>query len=255
MNATFKLNKKIFSKLSKFQLIEVYETYKYGNALLLDGVEQFTDFDEKNYHESMTKIPFANHKDPNDILIIGGGDGGIVRECLKFKSVKNIDLCEIDKDVIDCCLNFFPRISNSLKNEKVNIINEDGSIFINSLNKKYDLVFVDSTDPISFGANLYSRNFYKNLNKILNEDGICVLQMDGASKTKQIMDEIFPFLSDNFELNFYQTKYDREDRQDVFQLFCILSKKALTHKTKEFILDGQYKLINKFLKLKNWIYE
>ena len=119
------LEKKLFETKSSFQKIEVYQTKDVGKTLFLDGVEQFSDLDEHIYHETMANVPLSIHKNPNNILIIGGGDGGIARECLKNKSVQKIDLCEIDLEVVNVCKNFFPQISKSLKDSKVNLIIDD----------------------------------------------------------------------------------------------------------------------------------
>ena len=98
-----KLKSRIFHKQSEFQKIEVYETENVGKSLFLDDIEQFSEVDEIEYHRTMTEAPFSIHSKPNKILIIGGGDGAIARECLRYKSVESIDLCEIDEEVVSTC--------------------------------------------------------------------------------------------------------------------------------------------------------
>jgi len=127
-NIQIKDLKKIFSTSSNFQKIEIFEAKDIGKALVLDDEFQFLDFDEHIYHETITKVPFSIKPDANKILIIGGGDGGTVRECLKF-SPTFIDVCELDKIVVDTCKEYFPNMASSLEDEKVSVLFEDGKKF------------------------------------------------------------------------------------------------------------------------------
>ena len=150
---------------SKYQHIEVYNTKRFGKLLKLDGVIQLTEFDEANYHEMIAHVPLRTHNTPDNVLVIGGGDGGAVREILKHKQVKNIDLVEIDNKVIEISKKYFPEISCGLNDKKVTIMNQDGAEYIKKCTNLYDIVIIDSTDPFSVGESLSKEEFYSNLKK------------------------------------------------------------------------------------------
>jgi spermidine synthase len=254
-----KLKSKIFHKQSDFQKIEVYETENVGKSLFLDDIEQFSEADEIEYHDTMTRVPFSIHKSPNNILIIGGGDGGIARECLKHKSVESIDLCEIDEEVVSTCRVYFPQMSDCLKNEKINILYQDAQNFVKTTENKYDIVLVDSTDPINQALPLFKKTFYKNVDKILKPNGLVVFQMQTVAVNAKIRSQVLEALYDAFKfINFFNCAYHREESVDL-TLFCLCSKKEIKIPAKIknlFSLDQlEYKKIKDFRDKISWLNE
>jgi spermidine synthase len=168
----------IYSSQSDYQHMEVFETKYFGKLLRLDGVIQMTEFDEANYHEMIAHVPLSSHNCPEDILVIGGGDGGAVREILKHRDVKKVHLVEIDQQVINICKKFFPDVSCALNDERVSIINVDGADHAKFCNDLYDVIIIDSTDPFSVGESLFKESFYSNLKNLLKYNGIIVSQSE-----------------------------------------------------------------------------
>ena len=135
-----------------------------------------TEKDEFIYHEMMTHIPMAVHPKAEKVLVIGAGDGGVIRELVRYPEIKQIDLVEIDDMVVEVCRKYLPKTACCLDDERVNIRYEDGLKYIRRCENKYDLIIVDSTDPFGPGEGLFTREFYGNCYKALKEDGIMVNQ-------------------------------------------------------------------------------
>jgi spermidine synthase len=173
---SFKLDKPIISLKSEFQRIDVFDSYDFGRILVLDGYLMFTEKDEFIYHEMMTHIPMAVNPEIRDVLVIGAGDGGVVRELTRYDSIKRIDMVEIDKLVVDVCREHFPKTSCKLDDPRVHIYYEDGFEFVRRKHDEYDLIIVDSTDPFGPGEILFTREFYGNCFKALKTSGIMVNQ-------------------------------------------------------------------------------
>lgn len=173
-----KVTKMLYSTQSDFQQIDVFESPEFGRFLTLDGYIMLTEKDEFIYHEMITHIPMAIHPDPKNILVIGGGDGGTVRELLKYPYVENIDLVEIDEEVVDVCRKYLPKTAKCLDNTdgRIHFFYEDGLKFIRHCENMYDIIIVDSTDPFGPGEGLFTMEFYGNCQKALKEDGIMVNQ-------------------------------------------------------------------------------
>lgn len=191
---------------SKYQHIEVYNTKRFGKLLKLDGVIQLTEYDEANYHEMISHVPLMVYNNPEKVLIIGGGDGGVVREVLKHKTIKKIDLCEIDKEVINISKKYFPNISCGLNNKKVNIFNEDGLDYIKKCKDVYDIIIIDSTDPFSVGESLFKEEFYSNLTKNLSKNGIVVSQSESMFYNEELIKELYLFKRKYFKvIRYYYT--------------------------------------------------
>ena len=217
-----KLNQTIFSIRSDYQKIEVIETEDHGRALFLDDIEQFAEADENLYHETMTKIPFANGLKPNKVLVIGGGDGGTVRECLTLGATE-VDVCEIDEQVIETCHVFFPSLSASLLHDRVNVIIDDAKEFVKRTNKKYDLVLVDSTDPVGSSVPLFGEEFYSDLKGILSNRGQVVSQVQVMGLQKDMREKLFNIFYKNFEhQKYFHFNYPRGSKPDT-TLFVLLS--------------------------------
>ncbi len=194
---------KIISKKTKYQKIDVYDTHAFGKMLVHDDVIMLTEFDESHYHEMIVHVPLNTHGKPKNICIIGGGDGGSVRETLKHPEVENIDLCEIDRDVIDISLEYLPQISCQLKNSKVNIFCEDGAEFIKSRKNTYDVIIVDSSDPIGPAEILFQKEFYSDMKESLKEDGLICTQSESFLYHEDIVRKISKFSKELFPIYKY----------------------------------------------------
>jgi spermidine synthase len=251
-----KLKKRLFFQNSDFQKIEVYET-NFGKSLFLDDIEQFSEFDEIEYHDTMTKIPLCIHGEPNNVLIIGGGDGGIARECLKYDTIQFIDQCEIDKQVVSVCKEYFPQMASSLDDSRVNLTFDDAKDFVKSVDKKYDIILVDSTDPVNQSEPLFKKDFYKDLKNILKDDGLLSCQVQTSALNHIVADEVYNSLYEVFDyLNFFFCTYLRDDFKDN-TLFSLSANKQIDIPKKfikYFRLDSkQYKKTKTFLNKLNWI--
>lgn len=168
----------LHSERSEFQLIEVVRLEKLGLTLFLDGGIQFSEFDEAHYHE-MFVHPAAGLLEPSRVLILGGGDGGCVREVLKHPSVKEVHVVEIDRKVVEVCQRFFPTMAGSINDNRVRIIYEDAVRVVETIDGVFDLILVDLTDLGPLSAKLYTHDFYKNLKKLLDKQGAIVTQTSG----------------------------------------------------------------------------
>lgn len=175
---TFKVGTVLYTGKSKFQRIDVLDTPEYGRVLLLDGLIMFAERDEFVYHEMIAHVPLFSHPDPKDVLLIGGGDGGVIRELVKHAYLKRIDQVEIDEEVIRIAKEFFPAMSSGYKDSRVNVKIGDGSEYVKNTNNKYDVVIVDSTDPVGPAECLFKEDFYRNVYGILREDGFISIQSE-----------------------------------------------------------------------------
>ena len=173
---SIKVDKHIYSGQSEFQRIDVFESPEFGRFLTLDGFMMLTEKDEFIYHEMITHIPMAVHPHPEKILVIGAGDGGVMRELSKYDCVKRVDLVEIDESVVEVSKKYLPVTACGFDDPRLNIYFQDGLKFIRKFENEYDLIIVDSTDPFGPGEGLFTKEFYGNCFKALKEDGIMVNQ-------------------------------------------------------------------------------
>lgn len=173
---SIRVNKQLYSGQSEYQRIDVFESEEFGRFLTLDGYMMLTEKDEFIYHEMITHVPMAVYPNPRNILVIGAGDGGVVRELVRYDSVQNIDLVEIDGMVIDVCKEYLPQTASKFDDPRVNIHLEDGVRFVRSCENQYDVIIVDSTDPFGPGEGLFTKEFYGSCYKALRDDGIMVNQ-------------------------------------------------------------------------------
>lgn len=190
----------LFSKQSDFQMVEIHTSRAFGNFLTLDGLMMTTERDEYFYHEMIAHIPLCAHKNPENVLVIGGGDGGTVREVLKHKTVKNVDLCEIDGLVIEASKQFLPTIACELNNPKVNIFVEDAIEFIKTKKNCYDVVLIDSTDPMGPGVGLFTEEFYTNVKNSLKKGGIVTPQSESPFVNQEEIKKMYPLLKKVFKM-------------------------------------------------------
>ncbi|MDP8012001.1 MAG: polyamine aminopropyltransferase [Thermoplasmata archaeon] len=168
---SMKYDRILFHKKSKYQMIDLIENKTYGKVLFIDNTFQLTERDEFIYHEMLAHIALFSIERPKKVLIIGGGDGGLARECLKH-DIDDLKLVEIDEDVVNVSKKFLPSLSVSFNDSKMKIFIDDGAEFIKNSNEKFDAVLIDSTDPVGPAAVLFETEFYNNIKKILNNGGI-----------------------------------------------------------------------------------
>jgi spermidine synthase len=197
----WKVKKVLHSEQSKYQKIDVVETESVGKLLLLDGKTMVSNLDEFVYHEVMAHIPYMVSRNCKKVLIIGGGDGGVVREFARHQDIEQIDLVEIDERVIEVSREFFPECTSALDDPRVNILPQDGFAFIKAKKNEYDVIVVDSTDPEDFASGLFTSEFYKDVYNALTEDGIMMNQTEnpfldqyGIKNIYNNMRKAFPYV-------------------------------------------------------------
>ncbi len=173
---SIRVNRHLYSGMSDYQQIDVFDTPEFGRVLALDGNVMLTERDEFIYDEMITHVPMAVHPGARDILVIGAGDGGVVKELTRYDTVNRIDLVEMDPQVIDVCRIYLPENASKLDDERVHIKYENALRFIRRCDRAYDLIIVDSTDPFGPSEGLFTREFYGSCCNALRDDGIMVNQ-------------------------------------------------------------------------------
>ncbi|WP_047384884.1 polyamine aminopropyltransferase [Cetobacterium sp. ZWU0022] len=174
---SIKVKEHLYSEETPFQKIDFFTSDEYGRFFTLDGMIMITEKDEFIYHEMIAHVPMCTNLNIKRVLVIGGGDGGTVRELTRYNSIEKIDMVEIDERVVRLSQKYLPFTSDRLEDERVTLIFDDGLKFVEECESgAYDLILVDSTDPISVGEGLFTTEFYKNCFRVLKEDGILVNQ-------------------------------------------------------------------------------
>ena len=171
-----RVTRHLYARKSNYQQIDIFETPEFGRVLVLDGNVMLTERDEFIYDEMMTHVPMAVHSGIQDILVIGAGDGGVVRELTRYDRVRCIDLVEMDPQVVEACREYLPGNACRMDDRRVHIYFENALRFIRNREAAYDLIIVDSTDPFGPSEGLFTREFYGNCYNALREDGIMVNQ-------------------------------------------------------------------------------
>ncbi|CAL1534358.1 unnamed protein product [Lymnaea stagnalis] len=178
--AGFSLNLQIEEVLyegkSQYQDILVFKSKSFGNVLVLNGIIQCTERDEFTYQEMITHLPMTLHPNPQKVLVIGGGDGGVVREALKYESVNKVVLCEIDQLVLDVCRKHLPDMSRGLDDPRVTIQIGDGVDYVRDHPGEFDIIITDAPDPEGVAEALFKKNYYRELKGALKKDGIASCQ-------------------------------------------------------------------------------
>jgi spermidine synthase len=171
-----KVNRHIYSEQTPFQKIDFFESEEFGTFFTLDGFMMVNEKDEFIYHEMIVHVPMAVNPEIKRVLVIGGGDGGTVRELTRYEGIELIDLVEIDERVVRLCQEYLPITASKLDDSRVRMHFEDGIEFVKKYDGYYDLIIVDSTDPIGPGEGLFTIDFYNNCYKALNDRGILINQ-------------------------------------------------------------------------------
>lgn len=194
-----RIKETLHSEQTEFQALDVVETEQYGRMLVLDGCVMTTDKDEFVYHEMLTHVPLHTHPNPKSVLVIGGGDGGAIREIIKHPSVERAVLAEIDGRVIEMSKKYFPYIASGLSDPRVDVQVTDGIEYVKNHPNEFDVILVDSTDPIGPAVGLFAVEFYQSVFKALKEDGLFVAQTESPfahrdliAKVHQDVRSVFP---------------------------------------------------------------
>ncbi len=195
-----KVRRSLYHGESQYQKLDIVETEDMGRMMLLDGLVMFTERDEFVYHEMIAHVPLTVHPNPGNVLVIGGGDGGTVREIARHPQVTRIDLVEIDELVVDKAKEFFPTVSCELDNPKVTVHYKDGIEFVKKSKDKYDVIIVDSTDPIGPAVGLFSHEFYQDCFNALQKDGILTAQTESPFFDVELIKKIYANLQQAFPL-------------------------------------------------------
>lgn len=173
---SIRVNRHLYSEKSEYQQIDIFDTPEFGRVLALDGSVVLTERDEFIYDEMITHIPMAVHPNVSDILVIGAGDGGVVRELARYEGIRRIDLVEMDPMVLEACRSYLPENASRLDDERVHIFFDNALRFMRRKKSEYDLIIVDSTDPFGPSEGYFTREFYGSCYQALREDGIMVNQ-------------------------------------------------------------------------------
>jgi len=180
LSRIFQVNKVLYAGRTKYQRIEVVDTPDFGKMLILDGKVQFSLKDEFIYHESLVHPVMLTHPSPEKVLIIGGGDGGALKEVLKHNTVKSVTLVDLDEEVMKIVKKYVPEMfKDSLKDPRVKILNMDGRKFLAETENKYDVIIVDVTDPFGPSTLLYTKEFYQLVSNALKDGGAMVTHSEG----------------------------------------------------------------------------
>ncbi|SNZ11292.1 polyamine aminopropyltransferase [Hydrogenobacter hydrogenophilus] len=197
----YPVSKILYEGKSEYQEIMVIESPHFGKVLVLDGVAQCDERFEFIYHEFISHVPLFAHPNPEDVLIIGGGDGGALREVLKHKEVKRAVLVDIDKQVIEVSKKFFPTMAVAFEDPRVIVLNEDGYKYVQDYEQEFDVIIVDSTDPVGFAHVLTTEEFFKYVYRALKDDGIYVGQTESihyhadiVRRVQKSLRKVFPIV-------------------------------------------------------------
>ena len=200
---SIRLKEQIYHDKSPFQDIDFFVSEEFGTFFTLDGLIMVTEKDEFIYHDMIVHVPMAVNPEIKNVLVIGGGDGGTVRELTRYKGIENIDMVEIDEKVVVACKKYLPQTASNLDDNRVNLYFEDGVAFIERKKNVYDLILIDSTDPIGPGEGLFTKTFYNNCYEALNEAGILINQHESPyyERDKKAMNRSHLRLKETFPIS------------------------------------------------------
>jgi len=186
MRLGFKVEKTLFSGRSRFQQVDLVQTRDHGVMLLNDGLVMLSERDEFIYHEMIAHVPLFVHPNPRRVLVIGGGDGGTVREVLRHPGVERAVMVEIDEMVVNACREYLPEVSCALDDPRLELRIEDGIKYVAETEEGFDVILVDSTDPIGPAAPLFNKEFYSGVSRLLTEEGILISQAESPFYNQDI---------------------------------------------------------------------
>jgi spermidine synthase len=239
MKISYRLKEIIFSEKSPFQHVMIVDSHDFGRMLVLDGVVQTTSLDGHIYNEMITHVPLSIHPNPENVLIVGGGDCGAAREAAKHENVKRIDMVEIDELVVKACKEHLPEVAGNLSDPRVNFIFNDGLAYVKNFKDHYDVIIVDSSDPIGPAEQLFSRGFYKDIFHALKEDGLMVCQSQSPLFHRHVMEQTYAYIKELFPIaKLYWATVPTYP--GAFWSFTLGSKKHVTIHVDRFDKDTKY---------------
>ncbi len=203
ISLSLEIKEVLYSKKSKFQQIDLFQTTNHGRMLVLDGIIQLTESDEFAYQEMLAHVPLFAHPHPVNILVIGGGDGGVLREASRHDCIQTIDFCEIDEEVVKVSKKFLPGLACGFDDPRVRIHIADGSAYLKEHQNQYDVIIVDSSDPIGPGEALFERPFYLSLKQALKPDGIIATQGESFFLHKECVTNLVKITKELFPVQAY----------------------------------------------------
>lgn len=197
---TAKVSRTHHTEQTDYQKLDMIETVEFGNMLVLDGMVMTTEKDEFVYHEMVTHPVLFTHPNPKHVLVVGGGDGGAIREVLKHPEVEKAVLVDIDGKVIEYSKKYLSTIAGKLDDKRVEVLVDDGFMHIHKNKNKYDVIMVDSTEPVGPAAPLFERGFYQGIYEALKEDGIFVAQTDNPWFKSELISKVFKDVKEIFQI-------------------------------------------------------
>jgi len=195
-----KISQVLYSEVSDFQRIDVLETEEFGKILVLYGSIMITEKDEFVYHEMISHVPLFIHPKPARVLVIGGGDGGTIREVVKHPGVQQATLVEIDQQVVEVSKRFFPQVAAGLDDPRVRIHYDDGARFLAETDEQFDVILADTSDPIGPAEVLFQKPFYQTVHDQLSDDGIFVAQSESPWLHRESVEKIYRNLTSTFPI-------------------------------------------------------
>lgn len=195
---TAKIKKTLHTEQTPFQKLDMIDTEEFGHMLTLDGMVMTTERDEFVYHEMVAHVPMFTHPNPKHVLVVGGGDGGVIREVVKHPEVEKVTLVEIDGLVIETSKEYLPSIASAFSHPKVETIVGDGFMHIAESRNAYDVIMVDSTEPVGPAVKLFEKGFYEGISRALKEDGLFVAQTDNPWFKADLIRQVFSDVSEIF---------------------------------------------------------
>jgi spermidine synthase len=197
-----RIRETLFVGQSEYQKVVVADSYEFGRMLILDDVFQTSLFDEFIYHEMIAHVPLFTHPAPKKVLVIGGGDGGAVREVVRHAAVESVEMVEIDGMVVEASKEYLPEISSVMRDghPKLKLMIGDGIAHMSAVENHYDVILVDCSDPIGPGEGLFSKAFYQDVYKALKPDGLFVQQTESPFYHQPLITRIYHDISDLFPI-------------------------------------------------------
>ncbi|AFY77891.1 MAG: polyamine aminopropyltransferase [Hydrococcus sp. C42_A2020_068] len=173
---------RLFKEDSPYQTVEVFDTYGNGKMLTIDRMVMCTEADEASYHEMIAHVPMQTHPSVKDVLVIGAGDGGTIRELVRYPGIERVTMVEIDEAVVRASKQFLPTISSAFNHPKLNLLIDDGIKFVKeAADASYDLVIIDSSDPVGPSEGLFTKSFYEDVYRCLRTGGVVTVQSESPS--------------------------------------------------------------------------
>lgn len=200
MGITCRIKKTLRTEKTPYQELAVIDTYQFGPMLVLDGMVMTTEVDEFVYHEMISHVALATHPNPKNVLVVGGGDGGAIREIIKHPSVERAVLAEIDDRVIEASRDFLPHIAAGLTDSRVKVEVTDGIAYVREHPGEFDVILIDSTEPVGPAVGLFAKEFYQSVYKALTDDGIMVAQSESPFFNRDLIHGIQKNLKEVYPL-------------------------------------------------------